>query len=305
MIAELATSLIVLVTDQPGGANAREVVRSFQTIEPFSRMSGLKFEIVQTTAKKLGCETAPETERFNSDLDAMESIDRLASAIESKEALPASCKDQPPPIRLITCDTPIAQRFLTSIKTKYSANYVIVVKSDPRYGGAGGRFPVITTGSPATMAIHELMHLLGFADEYEYTTDCEADYYCGTTLPDEQTRSPAGYGSIPGDSFNVPLFNARSRYSSNEQARSLHGALISWLNLIPKTTPLIERGKLGSPSSVPVGLFRGVTCDKASRRMDTWRAENTLNIMDKLSVTYIPTAYWQTIETSLGTKIDR
>jgi hypothetical protein len=190
-----------------------------------------------------------------------------------------------------------------SLKTE-KASIAIVVKADSRYGGSGGKRPVITTASPASMAIHELMHQLGFADEYAYISACEADIYCPAGVSD--SKSPSGFGNLPGTSYNVAAFNARSSYASSDDARRAHAKSIPWFSFIPTKASLITHGKLGSPSTgMAAGLYRAIVCDKATQRRDTWQAVSESTIMKTLSTTRIPKAYWPTLARSLGTTLPK
>lgn len=305
-----ATTTMLIVTDQPKAAKAQEVASLFRTTEPYSLMRDLKLKVIQTTETKLGCTSAPANAE---DIVAASDSDQqnLLARSEWRErnrafrggGLPASCSNKENPIaRLISCDTPQANAYLSALQKTETAQQIIVVKTDARYGGSGGTRPVITTGSPASMAIHELMHQLGFADEYSYISACEADIYCGAGADD--FKSPSGYGYLPGSSFNVAAFNSRANYSSNADVRKVHGSQIPWLSFIAKSTDLTSNGKLGSaPTPGQIGLYRAVVCDLATDRRDTWQSTSDDTIMKTLATTRIPKDYWNTIAKSLGTHI--
>jgi hypothetical protein len=305
-----ATTTMLIVTDQPKAAKAQEVAALFRTTKPYSLMKDLKLKVIQTSAAKLGCQAAPISA---ADVVATNESDQetllARSEWRDRESraknfdLPRSCSNKDAPIsRLISCDTPQANRYLAALQKTERAQAIIVVKTDSRYGGSGGSRPVITTGSPAAMAIHELMHQLGFADEYAYTNACEADIYCDENAGD--FKSPSGYGALPGTSFNVAAFNARTTYSSNADVRKTHGRDIPWLSFISASTDLVTAGRLGSPAKAgEIGLYRAVVCDKASDRHDTWLSTSDATIMKTLGTTYIPKDYWNTIAKSLGTHI--
>jgi len=303
-----ATTMLI-VTDQPKAAKAQEVASLFRTTEPYSLMKDLKLKVIQTSAKKLGCKASPFSEEdlvATSDSDQENLLARSEwreRAMNFNAALPPSCSNKENPIsRLISCDTPRANAYLSALQKTEKAQHVIVVKTDPRYGGSGGERPVITTSSPASMAIHELMHQLGFADEYSYISACEADIYCSSTADDY--KSPSGYGFLPGTSFNVAAFNARTNYSSNADVRKVHGSQIPWISFIDKSTDLTLNGKLGSaPKPDQVGLYRAVVCDLATDRHETWQSTSEPTIMKTLATTKIPKDYWATIAKSLGTHI--
>lgn len=303
-----ATTLLV-VTDQPKAAKAQEVATLFRTTEPYSLMKDLKVKVIQTSAAKLGCNAAAASasDIIASDKDAWND-DLLAKSEWRDRAthglmLPPSCNDKETPIsRLISCDTPQANAYLGALAKTEHTKFALIVKTDARYGGSGGTYPVITTGSPATMAVHELMHQLGFADEYSYYNACEADIYCDDSGGDYTSAS--GYGSLPGTSFNVAMFNARSSYASSQEARNDHAKQIPWLAQIDAKTPITTNGKLGTaPASNETGLFKTIVCDRASKRLDTWSPTTDTTIMRTLATTHIPKDYWPTIAKSLGTHI--
>ena len=306
---------IVIVTDQPKAVKAQEVASLFRSTEPFSRLKNLDFKVIKTSSAKLGCNLAPPTALDvagvkNSDLlETIESRDRLATSLNLKKRsarflLPASCNDQgsQPPSRLIACDSIQSLLFLGALKKTEKAAFVIVVKDDPRYGGSGGPSPVITSGSPAAMALHELLHQLGFADEYSYLNACEADLYCPPGGDDTISRS--GFGSHPTTAFNVAVFSEDKSYSSSEDVRRKHNKQIHWVNFIDKTTELLTNGKVGTPRPGLIGIYRAGVCDKASSLTPTWASVSEPTIMRTLKTTYIPEDYWPTIAKSLNTKIE-
>jgi hypothetical protein len=310
-----ATTLLI-VTDQTKAVKAQEVAALFRTTPPFSRMPDLTLKVIQTSPTKLGCQIAPLTVTAQ-ELNLSQQSVRSENLLEQSEwhsparknlmaeSLPTSCDQKSAPIaRLISCDTPRSTRYLAALAKTEKAKYIVVAVTESRYGGSGGTYPVITTGSPASMAIHELMHQLGFADEYSYTNACEADMYCATKTYD--STSPSGYGLLPGTSFNVAAFNALSNYGSNADVRKAHSKVIPWLSLIAASTDLTNAGKLGSVSKADeIGLFRSIVCDKATKHLETWQSTTDVTIMQSLSTTYIPNDYWPTIAKSLGTTIKK
>ncbi len=306
---------IVIVTDQTKAVKAQEVAALFRSTEPFSRLKNLDFKVIKTSSAKLGCNVAPPTaldvaadKNFDL-LENVESRDRLATSLNLKKRsarflLPASCNDQgsTPPTRLIACDSIQSILFLGALKKTEKAAFVIVVKDEPRYGGSGGENPVITTGSPASMAIHELLHQLGFADEYNYLNACEADLYCPPGGDDTISRS--GFGSHPTTAFNVAVFLEEKSYGSSDDVRNKHNKQIHWLNFIDKKTELLTNGKVGTPQRGLIGLYRSGVCEKASTLTPTWESVSEPTIMRTLKTTYIPKDYWPTIAKSLNTKIE-
>ncbi len=306
---------VLLVTDQVKALKAREVSKLFAATEPFSKMKDLEFEVIQTTPRRLGCTVAPQSLSEEKEVSALsdeellaraESRDRLADIhnfTKAVQSLPPSCneKDGGVPTRLISCQSSVTKSYIQGLLKSERAALAIIVKDEARYGGSGGETPVITTGSPASMAIHELMHRLGFADEYGYYNSCEADIYCDQQSGDFTSKS--GYGFLPGTSFNVALFNARASYSSSSEVRRTHGPKVPWLSSISSSTKLLTNSKLGTPDSGKVGIYRAIVCDKATKKLETWQSTSEPTIMKTLSTTYIPKPYWNTLAKSLGTKI--
>ncbi|MES2965450.1 MAG: M64 family metallopeptidase [Bdellovibrionota bacterium] len=306
---------VVIVTDQPGQVKAKEVISTLKSTPPFSRLQSFDLKIKTASTKTIGCDAAPlaaQKSNFRGvgeeALQYFESIDRLSRLSLGAKGLaaakiPASCTgNKTKPTRLITCDTPKANRYLGSVKGTMKADFVLVVLNLPQYGGSGGRYPVITAGSPATMMVHEFMHQLGFADEYAYISACEADTYCDVQAEDSKSKS--GYGYLPGTSFNVALFNSFNSYIDDEDVRNRHATKIPWVRSIATSTPLQVNGKLGTPAaSSEVGIYPAIVCEKASRRLDTWQSVSKSTIMKSLSTNYIPEVYWNTIAKSLGTTI--
>lgn len=221
-------------------------------------------------------------------------------------ALPPSCggDNGGVPTRLISCDTPQTMAFIGALKKTEKASYAEIVLTDSRYGGSGGEYPVITTGSPAAMAIHELMHRLGFADEYGYYNACEADIYCPAGANDD-IISPSGYGALPTTAFNIAAFQSLPSYPSSAAVLSSHANLIPWASDIEARTALTTNGKLGSPTKVATGIYRAIVCDLATTKMETWQSTSSPTIMKTLATTYIPEAYWHVIAKSLGTTISK
>lgn len=305
---------VVIVTDQPGQTKAKEVASVLKSTPPFSRLKSFDIEFKSASTATIGCHTtlleAQKAKNFRSDDEALryfESIDRLAhvhsTAAKFAEPIPASCGgDKSKPTRLITCDTPKANRYLGAVKASMRADHVLVVLNLPQYGGSGGRYPVMTVGSPATMMIHEFLHQLGFADEYAYISACEADTYCDGFSGDMKSKS--GYGYLPGTSFNIALFNAFNSYVDDQDVRNRHSTKLPWISSIGGSTPLQVEGKLGTPSNDGrIGIYTAITCSKASRRLDTWQPDSRTTIMQSLKTNYVPQVYWNTIAKSLGTRV--
>ncbi|QDP01523.1 hypothetical protein [Thalassotalea sp. PS06] len=108
----------------------------------------------------------------------------------------------------------------------------------------------------AAILKHELMHLIGFIDEYPLPANHQV---C------QVNELTAVAKNIVVDSL------PRTFFSSEQQARALVLAKLPWGSLIKNTTPItkIEAGKrvLGTPEafSDEVGVFASQTCDKQNR----------------------------------------
>lgn len=331
---------IAVVTDQVSQEKARELVQLMKSTPPFSRMTDLNLVIHAVQPDELGC-GAKDRSRLSAFsvlaqtlgdprklLPLLESNQRLvswnrplpemtpsaqpnskASTNFASGGLPASCRVPNAQLnaledRLIRCDSPESLAFLRKQKTQLSASYVMVVIDDPRYGGSGGEFPTMTSASPTEMGIHELMHQLGFTDEYQYISACEADIYCLGLFAD--FKSPSGFGSYPGTAFNVAVFTAQNPYASSQDVITRHGKKIPWLKQLPAAAlaTLVDQEKnLGTPDKNTVGIFSTNVCDLASTATHTWTAETRPTIMQTLNTNYIPSVYWPTIAKSLGTTV--
>jgi hypothetical protein len=306
-------SSILLVTDEPSMAKAKDVTDLFHTSEPFSKLKDLQVSTVYVSSQTLGCDEGPSPQ-FTAAFNTLDDDQKLIYAESmrrhgaiSKLAKPmASCslvqlQAQVPSNRLVSCDTPQAKKVLGALFKKYQPNFLIIVKLNPNYGGSGGDYPLLTTGSPSNMAFHELMHRLGFADEYEYPDACEADTYCH--IQHDDWISLSGFGALPGTAFNVARFNALSSYASDKSARIKHHRKIPWYAQIDAQTPIEVGGKLGSLPSDATALYKTNVCAKGNFRHDTWTPTTAVTIMQTLHTSYIPPIYWPIIAKSLGTEI--
>ncbi len=80
---------------------------------------------------------------------------------------------------------------------------VLAVKASPNWRGSGqlgGTSSQITSGDDASSGIHELLHTLGFYDEYTYVDENEANTYCidGLTTPNIIMSSTISNGASQG-----------------------------------------------------------------------------------------------------------
>jgi hypothetical protein len=162
----------------------------------------------------------------------------------------------------------------------------IIVKSSNKYGGSGGSIPIITSGSPANMALHEYLHTLGLADEYPYPSS-EANYYC-------KQNDPQG--------TNLTVIEPKaSGYPSDSFARSEHMRQIPWgLRIKPETLitsgQTLGTGKVSTQTLTPsnnsddknristaIGLYAAPTCLKATPPVHMWQPNGEITIMNNLT----------------------
>lgn len=180
--------------------------------------------------------------------------------------------------RVVDCDP----ANLLTIAAENNTEHAIYIREDATYGGSGGSVPVINSGSPPNMAIHEFLHKFGFADEYPYSAE-EAHHYCSNA------RTP-----------NVAFFNDTPPYSSDGHARQEHSADIPWYGEIRPATLITSGSDLGTPRRGVVGLFRSVTCDNANPPVASWKPGSEPTIMENLETNHIPRSYWPAILTGLN-----
>ena len=150
----------------------------------------------------------------------------------------------------IECDESIWQKQGLGADVKYLG---VLVKS----GGANVNHGILYVDQQDTQQVieHELMHLLGFVDEYSLHANHDA---CS-----EPTSSPIA---------NNVLLSHEAFYDNQQQARAVLLANLPWRGLIAKDTPLTApvkinntiKYKIGTPKSHQnkVGLFAAKTCNK-------------------------------------------
>lgn len=170
-------------------------------------------------------------------------------------------------------------------------------------GHASGDAAFISPEDSVTTAIHEFMHILGFADEYDYE-------------PTDSPQLTKSCESLRTGAPNTTVFAARSSYQSGDSAKKIHAKNIPWVQLINSETPVVSDGKLGtvldgsfinSPHPNSPGLFAGETC----KGKTVWRPfENTImreshRDNDIHSYGGMPSLYKAWIARAIGDKIDR
>jgi len=230
----------VIYTDQEDESAAQEVISTFRQTEPFNEFE-VEFEIRQLSTEELGCS-------------------------RPYEAVP----------RVIECDTlGILQRTFND-----GFDQAMVVSDSDSWGGAAGSVPVMSSSNPSSTMIHEYMHTLGFCDEYEFTTEDEANIYC----------TPQRFSNYLNATIIEPLDGG---YTGDDHARSVHSGDIPWYSTILPTTAIANQS-LGTPASTQeqLGLYESRTCMRATEHsFHLWKPGNATNIMQDLNFSigaYVP-----------------
>jgi hypothetical protein len=234
----------VIYTDQNPPVRANEVISLFQNTEPFNEFE-VEYVVRQMPTDDLGCTRPyPEVER------------------------------------VIECDT----RHILMSAQEAGFDQAMVISDSDTYGGAAGTIPVMSSVTPPETMVHEYLHVLGFCDEYHYTTRDEADLYCSNPRFFDRYLNAVIIEPIEGG------------YTGDEHARSEHSGDIPWYSHIHAETP-IASSTLGTPSSKSnpnhgeVGLFETGVCDNASIQLSLWKPGGQPNIMEDINLpigTYVP-----------------
>jgi hypothetical protein len=276
---------LLIVTDQPGGAKAREIQHLFQTTTPFKLLKASEFtvevKILDSSSKPIKC--YPTVLKYtDKEIESM----KYWSA---KNGMPLS-DDQVQKYkkgfvieRLTTCD----KQALAALGAQFQADRMIFVHDSPVMGGSGGDIPIILSGSGSGIGMHEFLHAYGLADEYAYPKD-EAPFYCGQH-----------------QWANVAIFQEQPPYRSSDDVRVRHAAQIPFLPYISKSAELITGEHLGSPKAGNLGIFPSKTCSNVVPALQSWKSSSNPTIMEDPYSTYIPKPYWPTILSGLGVSRNR
>jgi hypothetical protein len=285
---------ILIVTDEPSQKKATDAKRMIEITPPFSLFKNLSITI-RTVSKDLVRCTAQLAEK--PDDDAPESCKKQYQIANSRDetgqdsvakfnAQVAIERSK----RLLICNTAEA---LMDIVGQENADKTIYIKDSSVSAGSGGPSSIVfSTSSPTTVVIHELLHSLGFADEYRYESTCEADTFCQ-------------FWKKPERSFNIAIFADSPPYESDSAARKKHASQIPWYGSIKPSTLITTGSDLGTPNEDVVGLFRAHVCDLAESKIKSWKpGGNNVTVMESLATNYIPEVYWQRIADRLGEKLE-
>jgi hypothetical protein len=199
--------------------------------------------------------------------------------VKPVQASELNCRADAAIARLPVCDT---HNIVLDANSR-NVNQAIIIKDNPVYGGSGGVIPVVTSASPARVAVHEYMHTLGLSDEYEYSPS-EAVTYCNGRTTDNMAVIAPNPNGYPNDSA----------------ARSQHMGQIPWAEFIKGETKIthssetqlgtdtINHEMYATPNATRassrmgsvVGLYEGYTCKNAVPPMATWQPGREATIME-------------------------
>ncbi len=213
----------VIFTDEPSGATARETEQKLKEQPPFSLFE-LTFVIEIVPAAKLGCHRDAEIER------------------------------------LLLVDT----NFVTRRTAELGADQGMAI-CKTSFGGSGGNIPVASTegGDVWKTLLHELLHTLGFGDEYPYSKS-EAERFC-------TSRTPRA---------NIAYIEPTNPYASDQAARTSHQSAILWYGQILDQTLITHGTQLGTstPARNVLGLFPAKTCKEIN--IHTWKPGVAESVME-------------------------
>jgi hypothetical protein len=122
---------LLLITDQPGAAAAQAIKEKITTMAPFSCMN-LKVEVLEVSKKELDC---------NPEID-------------------------PKTPRLLVCNARTRSHANKMRKHLHAKAAIVVVDFDKHAGAGWHRTPLVSSYSLPGAAVHELLHGVGFNDEY-------------------------------------------------------------------------------------------------------------------------------------------
>jgi hypothetical protein len=176
----------------------------------------------------------------------------------------------------------VASAQLNADKAVIIKNSEISAGSGDRAGGLGA---TATTALGPRGALHELLHAFGFADEYMYTTEKEANLYCMSNQ----------------NGFNVAYFAEEAPYASDVSARSRHSEDIPWFNKIKSEVLITTIPNLGTPEPNKFGLYRANNCANATTGIKAWKPGDSKNnsIMASLDGE-IPKSFFEYLRVQLG-----
>ena len=168
-------SHLVILTDQPSGAKAREIKRLIETTLPFKALNrnelSITVEILDPKRTPIECHTL-HVKYTKAEIRSLEYWAKKQGMTLTKEDLRKFREGYDIP-RSIECD----RSELARIAARFQADHALFVRDNPYEGGSGGDIPVILSGSREGIGLHEWLHTFGLADEYQYAKN-EAAMFC-------------------------------------------------------------------------------------------------------------------------------
>lgn len=161
---EIQAGRILIVTDEPKAKTAVDARDDILGIPPFYEMKTLKVDIVQLSSAEL-----------------------------------AACGPKPP-FMMMMCGNG-SDAFHAALAKKHNADRVIVIKKGVSPIASGGGVGVTMSTYSSRLAIHELLHTFGFADDYEFQSEAMANNFCREVSAPNLviTKSPPQPGWYPSD----------------------------------------------------------------------------------------------------------
>jgi hypothetical protein len=280
---------LVILTDQKGGAAANAMADLIKKTAPFSRLQNFKINIVEVSSIPCKPKQVTVVERANGK--------KLPASCESQESQKAANERLK---RGVSCDS---YSELASLQAENNADFMLVVRDNPTHGGtARGNLAILNSGSALNTGLHELLHMMGVADEYKFSTTCETDIKCDL-MKTVQLKSN-GFSSTPHESSNVTIFADNPPYVSDAEARELHSGMIPWYSQILPRTLITTGTNLGTPQKGVIGLFPSNTCKLASDKIiKSWKSGSEVTVMESSNTNFIPRSSWPAIAAAVGERI--
>lgn len=277
---------ILIVTDQPSKQRAKEARALFEQTAPFSFMNDLSIVIKSIQTNEATC-VRPYVDLQNAkDSPLLRGMPSSCRDLYSgKDQSPEAMKQRKAMERTIRCQS----EKILNLAGETNADYMIFIKDSPDWFGTSGEILTLSSKVPPEIAVHEFMHALGFGDEYNFPSRCEADIHCPHLMN-------LAY-------VNTTAFADFPPYSSDQSAREQHSRQIPWYGQIKASTKIVTGTELGTPDKSRIGLFQVGICDKATEKIKSWKPGTEITVMEKANTAYIPRSYWPRIAEVLRTKI--
>lgn len=151
--------------------------------------------------------------------------------------------------RILSCDN---DNEIQKIRKEVGGNRSIIFLSSLNGGGSDDTSAVIGNNH-YDQALHEVLHQIGFADEYTYGYNDWAQNMCLINKVSKRINI-------------VSLDLSNMTFSSEIEARIFLSGKIPWIEKIPASVSILQNGKLGTPKGVypvgTIGLFQGGACQE-------------------------------------------